>query len=64
MSVNIGDELMSEYEKPYKILFNAITDALKERDFETAKGILVLAQIEAEEAFLSFEEEKGLPEIK
>ena len=55
---------MSEYEKPYKILFNAITDALKERDFETAKGILVLAQIEAEEAFLSFEEEKGLPEIK
>ena len=45
---------MEQYEQPYKILFNAVTDALKTRDFETAKGILILAQIEAEEAFVSF----------
>ena len=49
---------MSEYEKPYKILFNAITDALKQKDFETAKGILILAQIKAEEAFITFGEQK------
>ena len=49
---------MSEYEKPYKILFNAVTDAIKTRDFETAKGILILAQVEAEEAFINFEEEE------
>ena len=47
---------MNEYEKPYKILFNAVTDAIKTRDFETAKGILILAQVEAEEAFVNFEE--------
>ena len=48
---------MSEYENPYKILFNAISDALKQKDFEVAKGILILAQIEAEEAFISFDEQ-------
>ena len=51
-----GGENMNEYEKPYKILFNAVTDAIKTRDFETAKGILILAQVEAEEAFVNFEE--------
>ena len=39
---------MGEYEKPYKILFNAITDALNEKDSKAARGILILAQIEAE----------------
>ena len=53
-----GGRKMSEYEKPYKILFNAITDALKQKDFETAKGILILAQIKAEEAFITFGEQK------
>lgn len=48
---------MSEYEKCYKILFNAITDALKEKDWETAKGVLILAQIEAEEAFIAFDKQ-------
>ena len=47
---------MEQYEKPYKILFNAVTDAIRTRDLETAKGILILAQIEAEEAFVNFEE--------
>ena len=50
---------MNEYEKPYKILFNAVTDAIKTRDFETAKGILILAQVEAEEAFVAFEENEN-----
>ena len=50
---------MNEFKKPYKILFNAITDALKEKDFETVKGILVLAQIEAEEAYVNFIENKS-----
>ena len=50
-----GGKNMSEYEKPYKILFNAITDALKQKDFETAKGLLILAQIQAEEAFINYE---------
>ena len=55
---------MNEYEKPYKILFNAVTDAIKTRDFETAKGILILAQVEAEEAFVNFEEKETLEENK
>ena len=49
---------MSEYEKPYKILFNAITDALNEEDAKKARIILTMAQIEAEEAFISFNEEQ------
>ena len=49
---------MNEYEKPYKILFNAVTDAIKTKDFETAKGLLILAQVEAEEAFVAFEEKE------
>ena len=53
---------MNEYEKPYKILFNAVTDAIKTRDFETAKGILILAQVEAEEAFVNFEEKEAQEE--
>lgn len=49
---------MNEYEKPYKILFNAITDALGQEDIKRIKGILILAQIEAEEEFISFEGEQ------
>lgn len=49
---------MSEYEKPYKILFNAITDALNEEDAKMARKILTIAQIEAEEAFIWFDEDQ------
>ncbi len=49
---------MSEYEKPYKILFNAITDALRQEDIKRIKGILILAQLEAEEEFINFEEDR------
>lgn len=49
---------MSEYEKPYKILFNAITDALRQEDIKRIKGILILAQVEAEESFISFDENR------
>lgn len=48
---------MNEYEKPYKILFNSITNALEQDDAKIIKEILILAQIEAEEAFISFSEE-------
>ena len=48
---------MNEYEKPYKILFNAITDALGQEDIKRVRGILMLAQEKAEEAFIAFEEE-------
>ncbi len=49
---------MNEYEKPYKILFNAITDALRQEEIKRMKGILILAQIEAEESFINFEQEQ------
>jgi len=47
---------MDEYRKPYLILFNAITDALKKLendDFEEAEKLLIQAQIDAEEAFIT-----------
>ncbi len=46
---------MEEYKKPYLILFNGVTDALKkidQQDYGSAKGILIQAQQEAEEAFI------------
>ncbi|MBQ9937717.1 MAG: hypothetical protein IJO86_05275 [Oscillospiraceae bacterium] len=49
---------MTEYENPYKILFNSITDALNVEDFEIAKRILIYGQRAAEEAFINFEEEE------
>ena len=47
---------MNEYEKPYKILFNSITDALHAENFESAKQILICGQIASEEAFINYEE--------
>ena len=48
---------MSEYEKPYKILFNAITDALETNPKEKTKKILMQAQIDTEEMFMSYGED-------
>jgi len=51
---------MDEYKKPYYILFNAITDAIKmfsEDRAAEAMEILYISQIKAEEAFVSFNEE-------
>ena len=52
---------MSEYKKSYLILFNTITDAIKkidDKEYFEAKLLLTKAQIDAEEAFISFEEGK------
>ena len=48
---------MSEYEKPYGILFAAVLDALDElnrQNFGRATDILIKAQRDAEEAFLDW----------
>ncbi|MEF2907958.1 MAG: hypothetical protein U0O42_01835 [Oscillospiraceae bacterium] len=47
-----------DYEKLYHLLFNAITDALKQmesQNFGTAKETLITAQQEAEELYMSAE---------
>lgn len=48
---------MSEYEKPYRILFAAILDTLDElhrQNYGLATDILIKAQRDAEEAFLDW----------
>ena len=45
------------YKKMYLILFNAITDAIKENDIQSAKNILITAQQKAEEICLDSDEE-------
>ena len=50
---------MSEYKKPYLILFGHISDAIEEierRNFEKAKELLITAQQKAEQEFIEFEE--------
>ena len=47
---------MDEYKAPYLILFNAITDALKQlegQNYGKAKELLIEAQQQAEEAFMN-----------
>jgi len=44
---------MNLYRKAYLLLFNAITDALKEKDISAVKFLLMRAQKEAEELFIS-----------
>ncbi len=49
-----------EYKKAYYLLFNAITDALEavgEQNFGQARQLLIAAQQEAEEIFMSDEAE-------
>ena len=49
---------MPDYEKMYHLLFNAITDALEQieqQNFGSAKGLLIAAQQEAEEIYMSAE---------
>ena len=50
---------MNEYKNSYLILFNAITDALcllKKEEHADAERLLIKAQIDAENAFISFNE--------
>ena len=47
-----------EYQKMYTLLFNAITDALKQmesQNFGTAKETLIAAQQQAEEIYITAE---------
>ena len=49
---------MPDYEKMYHLLFNAITDALEQieqQNFGIAKDLLIAAQQEAEEIYMSAE---------
>jgi hypothetical protein len=50
------------YEALYKVLFNGMTDAvwaMEQQDYAGARAALVKAQQEAEELFISDEEEDG-----
>ena len=49
---------MTDYQKMYTTLFNAITDALEQmeqQNYGTAKETLITAQQEAEENYMSAE---------
>ena len=49
---------MSIYKKMYYHLFNAVTDALEENNIEKIKTILIKAQQETEEMYISSPEEE------
>ena len=44
---------MEIYRKAYLLLFNAITNALEEKDIHSIKFLLMRAQQEAEEVFMN-----------
>ena len=49
---------MANYEKMYSTLFNAITDALEQieqQNFGSAKDLLIAAQRQAEEIYITVE---------
>ncbi len=49
---------MPDYEKMYHLLFNAITDALEQleqQNFGSAKDLLIAAQQQAEEIYITAE---------
>lgn len=45
------------YKKMYLKLFNAITDALEETDINKMRNILMNAQLETEEIYISYGED-------
>ena len=50
---------MEIYRKAYLLLFNAITNALEEKDIHSIKFLLMRSQQEAEELFMSEDTEAG-----
>ncbi len=57
--------MQEEYKKPYFILFNGVTDALtalKDQNYGLVKSLLTRAQQQAEEAFISEDENTGKKE--
>lgn len=60
-SISKGGDDMPDYQKLYALMFNAATDALAalgHMDFGQARDILREAQREAEELYLTAEEEE------
>lgn len=50
----------ADYRKMYYTLFNIITDAIQnieQQNYDEAKNLLIRAQQDAEELFISFEED-------
>ena len=45
---------MEMYQKMYYRLFNAVTDALEENDIDIIKRLLIKAQQETEEIYISW----------
>ena len=54
---------MDMYQKMYYHLFNAVTDALKENDIVDIKEMLIKAQQDTEEIYVSWEEKGTLVEL-
>ena len=50
-------EVKNMYKKMYLLLFNAITNALKEKDIDTIRKILIKAQTDAEKICMDSNEE-------
>lgn len=54
---------MEMYQKMYYHLFNVITDALEESNIEDIKKLLIKAQQETEEIYISWEEKGVITEM-
>ena len=50
---------MEMYQKMYYHLFNAVTDALEANDIDSIKSLLIKAQQQTEEIYISWTEEKN-----
>ena len=50
---------MEMFQKMYCHLFNAVTDTLEENDIESIKKLLIKAQQETEEIYISWEKSKS-----
>ena len=51
----LGESIMEMFQKMYCHLFNAVTDTLEENDIESIKKLLIKAQQETEEIYISWE---------
>lgn len=54
---------MDMYQKMYYHLFNAVTDAIEENNIDDVKKILIKAQQETEEIYISWEESGSSTEL-
>ena len=55
---------MEMYQKMYYHLFNAITDALEENKIDDIKKLLIKAQQETEEIYVSWGEKDNITALK